>query len=378
MATVDVIINYLEELAPFYLAAEWDNSGLQIGNPEHEVSTVLVALDLEQQVLAEALDRQAQLIITHHPLWLKPPLKIDESAPPGTLITGIIRNHINVYSAHTNLDLALVNRLLADLIGLDQAGRKTIEVAFEDRLLKLVTFIPEGYEEKVWQALAAAGAGWIGNYSHCSFQVPGTGTFKPLKHTSPFIGHPGRLEKVPELRLETILPVSRCEKVITALLSAHPYEEVAYDLYPLHRPGEKLGFGLVGLFDPPLKMEDILKRCAEKLETDLLNYWVPPDRHPRAFRRVAVVSGSGGSLVEPAAQAGAELLVSGDIRHHDLLTASSYGMALIDAGHFWTEWPAIDYVVEYLRKRLAKDRYRTAVLSAGSDTAVRWKFYRGR
>lgn len=377
LATVDIIINYLEELAPLYLAAEWDNSGLQIGNPEHKVSTALVALDLEQQVLAEALGRQAQLVITHHPLWLKPPSKIDESRPQGSLIAGIIRNNINVYSAHTNLDLALVNRMLADLVGLAQTDREAVEVAFEDKLLKLVAFIPEGYEDKVRQALAEAGAGWIGRYSHCTFQVPGTGTFKPLDHTSPFIGQPGRLEKVPELRLETILPVSLREKVVAALLSVHPYEEVAYDLYPLHRPGKQLGFGLLGLLNPPLKMEDILKRCAERLGTAGLKYWLPAGGDTLAFRRVAVGSGSGGSLVEPAARKGAELLITGDIRYHDLLAASSYGMALIDAGHFWTEWPAVGYLTEYLRKRLADDRYRTAVLSAGADSAVRWKFYRG-
>ena len=263
LATVDTLINYLEELAPLNLAADWDNSGLQIGNPEGQVSTVLVALDLGRQVLAEALDRQAQMVITHHPLWLKPPARIDERDPQGSLVAAIIRNKISVYSAHTNLDLVLVNRLLADLVGLAREGREPIGVAHEDRLLKLVTFIPEGYAERVRQALARAGAGWIGRYSHCSFQVPGTGTFKPLEKSTPFIGQPGKLEKTAEIRLETILPASLHEKVVAALLSSHPYQEVAYDLYPLQLPGKQLGFGLLGLIDPPLKMEEMLVRCAE-------------------------------------------------------------------------------------------------------------------
>ncbi len=378
LARVEVIINYLEELAPLCLAAEWDHSGLQIGDPERRVSTVLVALDLEQQVLSEAIGRQAQLIITHHPLWLKPPLKIDEREPQGMLISSIIRNEMSVYSAHTNLDLALVNSILADLIGLGQNGREIVEVAFEDRLLKLTVFVPEGYEDRVRQAVMEAGAGWTGRYSHCSFQVFGTGMFKPLDHTSPFIGQPGRLERVPEFRLETVLPVSRRDKVVAALLSAHPYEEVAYDLFPLHRQGKQLGFGLLGLLEPPLKMEDILKRCAERLGPAGLRYWLPPGMDSRELQRVAVGSGSGGSLVEPAARKGAELLITGDIGHHDLLAASSYGMALIDAGHFRTEWPVVDHITEYLRKRLDDDSYQTAVFSAGTESAVKWDFYRGR
>ncbi|HHX87143.1 MAG TPA: Nif3-like dinuclear metal center hexameric protein, partial [Firmicutes bacterium] len=171
LATVNIIIKYLEELAPLYLAAEWDNTGLQIGNPEDQVSTVLVALDLEQQVLAEALRRQAQLVITHHPLWLKPPARIDESQPQGSLIASIIRNKVNVYSAHTNLDIALLNGILADLAGINQTGREVIEVTSGKKWLKLVVFVPKGHEEKVRQAVAEAGAGWVGRYSHCTFQV---------------------------------------------------------------------------------------------------------------------------------------------------------------------------------------------------------------
>ncbi|HHX87868.1 MAG TPA: hypothetical protein GX693_06815 [Firmicutes bacterium] len=183
---------------------------------------------------------------------------------------------------------------------------------------------------------------------------------------------------MPEYRLETILPEPLCEKVVAALLTAHPYEEVAYDLYPLHRPGEQLGFGLLGVIDPPLRMDEIIKRCSENLGDAGLRYWQPAGEDHRVFRRVAVGSGSGGSLVKPAAQKGAELLISGDIQYHDLLAASSYGMALIDAGHFWTEWPAVGYLTDYLRKRLADDRYQTAVISADSDPAVKWRFYQGR
>ena len=377
LAKVGNIINYLEELAPPGLAAKWDNSWLQVGNREQEVSTVLVALDLDQQVLSEALGHRAQLIVTHHPLWLKPPMNIDENRPQGSLIARIIRNEITVYSAHTNLDLTRVNRLLADRIGLKQVGREVVEVVSEDRLLKLVTFVPEGHEERIRQALAGAGAGWIGRYSHCSFQASGIGTFKPREDTAPFIGEPGRLERVPELRLETILPASLSNKVVAALLKAHPYEEVAYDLYPLQQAGEQLGFGLLGSLESPMVMEEILQRCTEKLGVTGLRYWLPAGGDKKVFRRVAVGGGSGGSLVEPAARKGAELLISGDIGHHDLLAASSYGMALVDAGHFWTEWPVVDYVAGYLRKCLVDECYQTGVVSAGAKLAVKWKFYQG-
>lgn len=264
LATVRQIADYLEELAPPEIALPGDPVGLQVGDPRREVRKVLVALDLDEAVLQQALDVEADMVVTHHPLLYTSLSCIDESRPSGSLIAAIIRNKITVYSAHTNLDIAPqgVNRLLADRLGLEEEGRVFIQPSQEDRLLKLVVFVPREHEDAVADAVAEAGAGWIGRYSHCTFRAPGTGTFMPREGTSPYIGETGRLEKVEEVRLETVLPVSRRRAVLKALLEAHPYEEVAYDSHPLALSPETSGLGLVGTISPPLGLEQIWSAAA--------------------------------------------------------------------------------------------------------------------
>jgi dinuclear metal center YbgI/SA1388 family protein len=233
-ATVQQVAGYIEELAPPALALPGDPVGLQVGDPHAAVQKVLVALELDEAVLEEAVTKEAGLVVTHHPLLFEPLQSVDESAPQNALVAAAIRRRIAVYSAHTNLDIAPrgVNHLLAERLGLAAEGRRVLEVTGYDRLLKLVVFVPAGHEEQLQEALAAAGAGSLGRYSHCSFQVSGTGTFMPLEGSAPFIGRRGRLEQVDEKRLETILPASRRSAVVRALLDVHPYEEPAYDLYP--------------------------------------------------------------------------------------------------------------------------------------------------
>lgn len=365
LATVETIADYIELLAPAGLALPGDPVGLQVGDRRAPVEKVLVALELDEAVLQEALRQQANLVVTHHPLLYRPLQAVDESLPAGALIASTIRNKINVYSAHTNLDTAPrgLNHLLAELIGLSAAGRRVIEVTGSDRLYKLVVFVPESHADPVHEALAQAGAGWIGAYSHCSFQARGTGTFMPREGTNPFIGSRGRLEKVEELRLETILPASRRRAVLEALLASHPYEEVAYDLYELAREGEPIGLGLIGLLDPPLSLEQLLQRCREQLDLSGLRYWAPPEQE--LYRQVAVCGGSGGALVETAAALGAELFISGDFRHHDFKNAVAARMGLVDAGHYGTERPVVTLLGDYLRERLLKDGYTTGVVLAG-------------
>jgi dinuclear metal center YbgI/SA1388 family protein len=367
-ATIKTIAGYLEELAPPLLALPGDPVGLQLGDPRAEVSALLVALELDHAALAQAVAVKAELVVTHHPLFFQPLRALDESTPHGALIAQTIRNKISVFSAHTNLDIAPrgLNNRLADLLGMAQEGRRVIERTGQDQLLKLVVFVPLGHEDSVRNALAGAGAGWIGAYSHCTFQTAGTGTFMPREGTDPFIGRQGTLEKVDELRLETILPASKRGAVLQALFAAHPYEEVAYDLYNLEREGEPVGLGLAGCLESPLSLEQILARCREKLQLPGLRYWAPPKIE---FSRIAVCTGSGGSLVEQAARQGSELFVSGDFRYHDFKTAEAAGMGLVDAGHHGTERPAVELISEYLRERLTLDGYATAVLPADWPSA---------
>lgn len=376
LATVKMIAGYMEELAPLDLALPGDPSGLQVGDPGAPVARVLIALDPDEAALQQALATEASLVVAHHPLLFHPAASIDESRPRGALLSSFIRNKISVYSAHTNLDTAPrgLNHVLADLIGLSPRGRSVLEESGRDRHLKLVVFVPHGHEDSVRHALAEAGAGWIGNYSHCTFQGPGTGTFMPREGTNPYIGRQGRLEKVEELRLETILPASRRQAVIKSLLAVHPYEEVAYDLYPLAGAGEPVGLGLCGQLEPPLDLDTILARCRAQLKLKGLRYWAPAkDR----FSRIAVCGGSGGSLVEAAIRMGAELYISGDFRYHDFKDAQAAGMGLIDAGHYGTEQPVVALIENHIRSCLQRDGKETAVITAGAAAAADWTYLEG-
>ncbi|MEW5784501.1 MAG: Nif3-like dinuclear metal center hexameric protein [Bacillota bacterium] len=372
-ATISTIADYLEDLAPAALAMPGDLVGLQIGNPRDEVEKILVALELDEAVLLQAEAESVGLVVTHHPLLFQPLHVIDESRAHGALIARIIRNKIGVYSAHTNLDIAPrgLNYHLAGLLGLAGAGREVLRVTDYDQLIKLVVFIPEGHVDDVRNALAEAGAGWIGKYSHCTFQAPGTGTFMPREGAEPYIGRPGSLEKVAEQRLETVFPASCRKRVIEALLTAHPYEEVAYDLYTLNDMGEPVGMGFLGRLEPPLSLQAIVSRCRERLNLSGIRYWAP-DRP--TFTKVAVCGGSGGSLVEAAARLGAELFISGDFRYHDLQAARAAGMGLIDAGHYGTEQPVIALLTDYITERLGRDALRTAVIPAGA-APTDWSYY---
>ncbi|NLA04708.1 MAG: Nif3-like dinuclear metal center hexameric protein [Firmicutes bacterium] len=363
-ATVRQVTGYVEELAPPSLALSGDPVGLQLGDPGAAVRRVLVALELDRAVLEEAIAKDAGLVVTHHPLLFEPLRAVDESEPLSALAAAAIRHRIAVYSAHTNLDIAPrgVNYVLAERLGLAEKGRQVLKVTGHEQLLKLVLFVPAGHEDRLLENLAAAGAGRSDRYSRSSFQVSGTGTFEPLQGSNPFIGRPGQLEKVAETRMETILPASRRRAVIRALLEAHPYEEPAYDLYPLSREGEPRGLGLIGTLKSPQTLSLVAERCRKELGQAMVRCWAPPGQK---FSRVALCGGSGGSLIGDAVAGGAELFISGDFRHHDLEKARAHGLGLIDAGHSGTELPVLDHLVNHLR-----DSLRGAGLKTGVERAA--------
>lgn len=374
--TVQTIIDYMEELAPSSLARPGDPVGMQLGNPSAHVNTALVALDMDEAALEQAVRLKASLVVTHHPLFYEPLQSLDYSHPQGAIIAAAIRHGISVFCAHSNLDIAPhgVSYLLAELLGLSGSSRKVIEVTGTDRLIKLVVFVPAGHEDDVREALSGAGAGWIGDYSHCTFQSRGSGTFMPLEGTDPYMGSQGRLETVDEFRIETILPASRREAAIRAMIAAHPYEEVAYDLYPLDNRGEEVGLGLVGELGEPLPLEKLLQCISKKLGLGALRYWAPGKKE---YKRIALCGGSGGSLVEGAARLGAELFVAGDFRYHDYKKAQSYGMGLVDAGHCGTELPLVGFLERYLRERLSSDGHGTKVVAAASSPPG-WRLFTGQ
>lgn len=366
MATVGTIAAYIEELAPLHWAESWDNVGLQVGDPAAAVQRVLVALELTDAVMEEAERLGCDLVVVHHPPLFRPLKALRFDSRPARRLLRLIRSGIALYAAHTNLDQApgMTNDTLAAAAGLTEC--EVLKPTGEERYVKLVVFVPKGHEDAVRDALAGAGAGHIGNYSHCTFQVPGIGTFLPLEGTNPFIGQQGRLERVEELRLETIVPESVAARAVQAMIAAHPYEEVAYDLYPLANPGTARGHGRIGRLGQPVRLAQLAERLKAALRTPAVRIVGDPDR---MVATVAVGAGAGADLIRPAAARGADVLVTGDVKYHEAQEALDLGLALVDVGHYSSEAGAMGALAAYLRERLAGDGHSVEVVEsqAGRD-----------
>jgi len=363
---LQTIINYMTELAPPRLALKDDPVGLQVGDPRDEVSGILVALDMTEDTLQEAVAEGCSLVITHHPLIFRPLKRIDLTMPAGRLIASILKAGVSVFSAHTNLDVASggVNTALAAALRLSNC--RVLQVTGVEELEKIAVFVPKGYEDKVRDALSRAGAGWIGNYSHCSFQTAGTGTFMPREGTQPFIGAQNKLERVEEVRLETIYPSRLRNRVIREVFSAHPYEEPAYDLYPLNNSGQQYGLGLLGEVSEPVALGDVARDFSRLLKASFFRLVGDPQKK---VKRVAVCGGSGASLIGRAKAAGADLFVTGDIGYHEARDALEIGLAVLDVGHEASERPVIKAVKDWLALRLQDDGFDNQVLVSRAITS---------
>ncbi|MEG6521255.1 Nif3-like dinuclear metal center hexameric protein [Desulfotomaculum sp. 1211_IL3151] len=347
MATAKDIVSIIENIAPGHLAEEWDNSGWQVGDPRAEVSKVLLALDVDAVVVQEAVEKEVDLIISHHPLFMKGIKSIRLDQPRGAMISQLITNNIGVYAAHTNLDSAAggVNQQLARQLGLQNI--EILHPAKGEKYYKLVVFVPIQEITAVHQAISQAGAGWIGNYSDCTFGVRGTGTFRPLTGSNPFIGEQGQLEQVEEIRLETIVANSKVKKVVKSMLQAHPYEEVAYDLYPLENQPTTVGLGRMGQLMEAKVFADFIITVKEALGLASVkvggSLW-------QNVNKVAVCGGSGAELWPLAAAKGAEVYITGDIKYHTAQDMLAAGLSFIDAGHFATE----HIILPELQKKLVQ------------------------
>lgn len=355
------ICEAIEQLAPPYLAEEWDNSGLQLGDSKAEITRVLVALDVTREIMEQAKAEKVQMIISHHPLIFRPLKALCTDSALGGVIREAIKNDIVVYAAHTNLDSAGagVNHLLAAKIGLETAV--PLCDVYQEGLLKIVVFVPAGAEDMVRNAMAEAGAGWIGNYSHCFFQSAGTGTFLPREGTKPYIGRQGMLERVNEYRLETIVRESQVKGVVASMLAAHPYEEVAYDLYPLTNKGKSLGLGRVGKLAIPLTVRALAEKVKKVLGCTTVK--IAGDT-AKTVSKIAVCGGSGASLTGKALLAGAEVLVTGDVKYHEAQDAVARGLTVIDAGHFATERIIVPALAEYLHSYAREREWNLEIMVA--------------
>ncbi|WNB93501.1 Nif3-like dinuclear metal center hexameric protein [Bacillus sp. NEB1478] len=354
------IISLLESFAPKKLAIEGDPIGLQIGSLNKPVHKVMIALDVLESVVDEAIQEEIDLIIAHHPLLYRPLKKIDTESSQGRIIEKLIKNEITVYAAHTNLDVTAsgVNDWLSSALQLQQT--EVLSPTYEEQLVKLSVFVPSSHSEAVRQAIGNAGAGHIGNYSHCTFSSNGFGTFTPLEGTNPYIGEKGKLEKTEEIKIETILPLKFQNQIISAMKKAHPYEEVAYDLYPLINKGNELGIGKIGLLQNEMNIEQFAEHV--KKAFGIKNIRVVKG-HNHSIKKVAVVGGDGNKYIYPAARKGADVLVTGDIYYHNAHDAQAEGLTIVDAGHH-IERIMKSELKRVLEHELAERKYVTAVLES--------------
>lgn len=364
LANGQTVIQYIEQLAPKQLAMEGDKIGLHVGTLQKPIKKVMVALDVLDEVVEEAIAEGVDLIIAHHAVIFRPLKHLRTDLAAGKLYEKLIKHDIAVYTAHTNLDTAEggINDWLAEAVGLTDI--EVLDEHTHDPLKKLVVYVPVEHADAVLQAISQAGAGSIGNYSHCTFQSKGTGTFMAEEGTNPFIGEVGKLERVEEVRLETVLPASRQNAVIQAMKKAHPYEEVAYDIYTLDLPGKKLGIGRIGKLPAPLTLHELALLVKERFELTGLRVVGPLDTK---IKKVAVVGGDGNSYLGKAKFRGADVLITGDIYYHMAHDAQADGLNIIDAGHN-IEKIMKKKVARFLQAKLQEAGYETDVIASGVHT----------
>lgn len=347
------VIAVLDELYPPSLAEPWDSVGLISGDPQQPVRHVHLALDPTEETLAEAIDAGADLLLTHHPLLLRGVSQISATTSKGRILRAAIKADCAMFNAHTNADRARhgVNDALAGAVGLlDTAALVPAEGM---RLEKIVTFVPEPDVSTVIDALAAAGAGAVGDYTRCAFTSTGVGTFVPGVDANPTIGERGSAAEVAETRIEMVLNPRVRHAVIEALRSSHPYEEPAFDVLAMvSLPGDS-GLGRVGDLPEPRTVRQLVTDLTLTLPTAPVGIRATGDPD-RMVRRVAVLGGSGDSHLDDAARSGADAYVTADLRHHPASEhLAEHGPALIDAGHWASESVWLPMVGRLLTERLA-------------------------
>ncbi|GAA1838247.1 Nif3-like dinuclear metal center hexameric protein [Pseudonocardia ailaonensis] len=340
------VIAALETAYPPALAQDWDAVGLVCGDPAEPVGRVLFAVDAVAETVDEALASDVQLLVTHHPLLLRGVHGVGADTPKGALLHRLIRGGVGLFTAHTNADSADpgVSDALAGALGLTVEA--PLQAAPADPLDKIVAFVPTGPSIRaVHEALSAAGAGEIGDYSHCSFATAGTGQFLPHDGAHPAIGEVGKLERVAETRLEMVLPRHRRRAVVEALRGSHPYEEPAFDVLELAELPSHRGLGRIGRLDAPEPLSAFTERVAAALPRTAWGVRAAGDPE-RPVQRVAVCGGAGDSALSAAVAAGVDAYVTADLRHHPaaehLLAGSLPGRptpALVDVAHWASEWP---------------------------------------
>lgn len=370
-AAVKDIVAFLEQLAPRALAESWDNTGLAVGDPQQEVRRVLIALDVLDSVIAEAVEKKADLIVTHHPMLLFRKIQsITKDDVLGGRIYRLIQNNVAALSAHTNLDIVAggVNDVLAETLGITEV--ELLEETQAEALKKLVVYVPLTHMEEVRQAICQAGGGHIGGYADCTFYTKGEGTFLPMAGTKPYIGMPGTAERVEEARLETIVPQSRLADVIAAMCQAHPYEEVAYDVYSVEQKGKREGIGRIGRLQEPMTLQAFAAVLTQRLGVaGVLRLVGDPQKE---IRRVALCGGSGAEYIAVAAKKGADLYITGDLKYHEAQKALEMGLCVADVTHYASEAVVLPVLERLLKKAAAENGWELDVVCSEVDGQTFW------
>ena len=348
---VSQINRLLATIAPPHLAEEWDNVGMQVGRGSWKVNTIWVALDPLPEIVGAACSQNVDMLVTHHPLVFKPLSSIDFDSPTGGIIELAVQHRLAITTVHTNLDAAPggLNDMAADRLSIRH--RKPLVPGREKASCKIVFFAPKDVETAIVDALSSTAAGRIGAYTGCSFRSDGTGTFIPGEGASPRTGAPGKMNHVAESRIEAVVDAGAVAETVAAVRAVHPYETMAYDVYPLHAQPDGAGFGRIGELDPPRLLGELVENIAVSFGIGGIKYVGDPKQ---MVRTAAVCTGSGSSLVHAFLASGADVYISGDIRYHDAREVEMQGKALIDIGHFGSE----HIVADGLADRVAEEARR--------------------
>ncbi|TFB09262.1 Nif3-like dinuclear metal center hexameric protein [Candidatus Atribacteria bacterium MT.SAG.1] len=337
------LLNNLDIIAPFFLQESFDNSGIQFADLDTPITKILLSLDLTQGVLDEAIKNKVNLIITHHPLLFSPLKQITKQKNP--LLFKIITNKINLLALHTNYDLAEngLNDYVGNLLGIKKISPLQ---SSSEKIFKFAVYVPIQHADKISQSIFKAGAGKIGKYTETSFNISGKGTFRPMEGTNPFIGKIGERKEVQEIKIETVVAERDLDSVVKAMKTNHPYEEPAYDIYEL-KTKPSYGIGIFGEIDKEIEISKFSLEVKNRLQARYLRLI---KSNNRKIRKVALCTGSGGSLLEQVNNKDADLYITGDINYHTALRAKELGLNVLDVEHFDTE----KFFVEALYNQLIK------------------------
>lgn len=356
--TIKDITEYLETIAPRSLQESYDNSGLLVGNPNAEIDKVLISLDVTEDVVEEAVTKDCGLIISHHPIIFGGLKSLTGKTYVERTVMAAIKNDVALYAIHTNLDNTLdgVNGKIAEKLGIKNPR---ILSPKPDLLQKIVVFVPQSDKDKVLEAMFEAGAGHIGNYSECSFQLSGTGSFKAGENTDPHVGKKGERHYEEESRIEIVLPAHIQQRVVKAMISAHPYEEVAYDVYKLATSYSDVGAGMIGQLAEPVYALDFLQQLKETFGGVVRYTSLVRDE----VQKIAWCGGSGSFLLPQAKAAGADIFITSDFKYHQFFDAENE-IIVADIGHYENE----QFTKELMAQRLIEKFPTFAFLLTETNT----------